>query len=409
MNKLRLLVVALLATVLTNCQTVSSFAPEEKLIYQTGFTPPTPEQKLGAFHARFDKKGFSDLPKKYIAPITDVKMQGNCGSCWDFATVACIEGVWKAMTGISLDLSEQSVLDCSTYQNSGCQGGWDQFDYLKKNGAPSEGLYPYRAVKGQCKLKTNPDQFPNIVPEIENYGYVGPTRGTASELEVVRAIYETKGGVWISIAADADLNNPGIGTDSTFDKCSTREEENHVVQAFGFEWNEKTQKYDIYLKNSWDKTWNRNGLIKMPLGCKKLGKTVMFVTLKNPNPEPQPSPQPTPEPEPTPSPSPAPPPIPEPLPPVPVPTPDPSPIPDQDCKAPNFRMFSVSQAAVGEVVRLAVVPEEGFEYNWYEGSQKVSAGSVYDVQVKYGLTEYVVKANKACGASGEVRTRVVGF
>ncbi|PIO58227.1 papain family cysteine protease, partial [Teladorsagia circumcincta] len=48
-------------------------------------------------------------------------IQGQCGSCWAFATVASIEAANAIKTGQLTRLSEQEMVDCDT-QNNGCQG-----------------------------------------------------------------------------------------------------------------------------------------------------------------------------------------------------------------------------------------------------------------------------------------------
>ena len=56
----------------------------------------------------------------YVTPMKD---QGSCGSCWAYACNAVLESAWYIKNGISLDLSEQQLVDCST-SNWGCNGGW---------------------------------------------------------------------------------------------------------------------------------------------------------------------------------------------------------------------------------------------------------------------------------------------
>jgi cathepsin L len=60
--------------------------------------------------------------------LTAVKDQGECGSCWTFATAESVEAYYALATGNLLDLSEQQVLDCTPNPNEcggtgGCQGG----------------------------------------------------------------------------------------------------------------------------------------------------------------------------------------------------------------------------------------------------------------------------------------------
>ena len=51
--------------------------------------------------------------------VSKVKDQGSCGSCWAFATVANLEGLYYAKKKTMKQFSEQMLVDCDT-QDSGC-------------------------------------------------------------------------------------------------------------------------------------------------------------------------------------------------------------------------------------------------------------------------------------------------
>jgi len=86
--------------------------------------------------------------------ISQIQNQGNCGSCWAFATTTafadriCIGGGMANLT-----LSVDYMIDCDRKDN-GCEGGYldDSWIFLLKTGVPTSSCSPYE----HCAYPMNP-------------------------------------------------------------------------------------------------------------------------------------------------------------------------------------------------------------------------------------------------------------
>jgi len=198
------------------------------------------------------------LPKnvdwRKLGAVTAVKDQGQCGSCWSFATTGALEAMNFRKTGRLLSLSEQNLVDCSRkYGNMGCNGGLmdNAFRYIKENGGiDTESSYPYEGEEDVCRYNPKWKGASDI-------GFVDIESG--NELKLKEAV-ATQGPCAIAIDAGHEsfqFYSHGIYHDN---HCSP-DRLDHGVLLVGYG-EENGNKYWL-IKNSWSAKWGDNGYIKI--------------------------------------------------------------------------------------------------------------------------------------------------
>jgi C1A family cysteine protease len=196
--------------------------------------------------------------------VTDVKNQGQCGSCWSFSTTGAIEGAYFVNGGDLTSLSEQQLVSCDK-TDSGCSGGLMDyaFAWVKDNGGLcSESDYSYTSSEGSAASCET-----SCTAKVTVTGYTDVTQDDEKALKAAVAQQP------VSVAIEADqssfqLYESGVYTSSD---CGTSLDHGVLIVGYGEE--DDTDYWKV--KNSWGTSWGEDGYIRLERGVNMCGISQM--------------------------------------------------------------------------------------------------------------------------------------
>ena len=208
--------------------------------------------------------------------VTPIKDQGNCGSCWAFATVGVLECNIRIASGDLVDLSEQWLVSCNQ-DGWGCGTGWFAHDYhwwktdsYGGTGAVMEGEFPYVGYGAPC------DGPYSHYYKIVYWAYIGSDQGIPPTEAIKQAILDYGPVSSAVYATTAMLAYSG----GIFNNCESGEV-NHAVTIVGWDdhaLDEYGQEHSVWIvKNSWGPGWGEDGYMRIPYNCSNIGYAACYI------------------------------------------------------------------------------------------------------------------------------------
>jgi len=200
----------------------------------------------------------------YVSPV---RSQGNCGSCYAFASMAALESRVRILTNNEQKpvFSPQDIVGC-TKLAQGCDGGFPYLiagRYGQDQGAVLEECSPYEGKNDVCRTDSN-----CLRHYVSNYRYVGGYYGACNEMEMKAAL--VKGGpVVIGFEVYPDFMHYKGGVyhyTGLTDKFNPLELTNHAVTLVGYGVDDVTGEKFWTVKNSWGTQWGEDGFFRIRRG-----------------------------------------------------------------------------------------------------------------------------------------------
>ncbi|KAF4141653.1 Papain family cysteine protease [Phytophthora infestans] len=196
-------------------------------------------------------------------------LQGQCGSCWAFASLGALEAAQCIANGQKNvpAYSEQQLVSCDT-KDFGCNGGAPVYamQYLRDNGVCTDSSYPYTSVEGgtaaACVKTCTPVKS----------GITDIVRLKAGDESALLGAVK-KQPVVVSVIS----NNPAWKQyrSGVITSCNVATID-HAVLAVGYD------ATTIKIKNSWGTDWGEDGYVRISRSPQGMGTCAVLTDMSYP-------------------------------------------------------------------------------------------------------------------------------
>ena len=230
-------------------------------------------------NAKLDENGYgvADGGKDYT---TSVKDQGDCGSCWAFASVGAFESkieIMKNSPNLNPDLSEQYLVSCLTGSCSKAASTREVYDFIFDNGVMKDSCFRYTSGDGSVPACREVCSKWYFIIDYQKTSYSGG-------IDYVKQSLIEEGPLYAGMAYEGSLfhwfGDVYIGDLLFGNSLNTASSINHAIVIVGYQ-DTSNCPHDGYwiCKNSWGTNWgpNDNGYFKVAYDTAAIEKCIVTV------------------------------------------------------------------------------------------------------------------------------------